>query len=129
MVGPTSIGSLVMSMSASCLNWWYMLGSFCLMCSAAFGDLLLDPGDVEEHAAVRAAAAGFHLAHDAARDVIARQQLRRDGVAFLSPCVVAPAFFGVVGRLVAVVLGDVVEHEALALACCAGRRLRRARLR
>src|SRR5206468_4203929 len=25
-----------MSMSASCLNWWYMLGSFFLICSAAF---------------------------------------------------------------------------------------------
>jgi hypothetical protein len=33
-VGPTSIGTSVMSMSASCLNWWYMLGSFFLMCSA-----------------------------------------------------------------------------------------------
>ena len=57
-----------------------------LMCSAAFGSLLLDPGDVEEHAAVRAAAAGLDFAVDAARDVVAREQLGRT-VAVLSPCV------------------------------------------
>ncbi len=28
-------------MSASCLNWWYMLGSFFLMCSAALGSFSL----------------------------------------------------------------------------------------
>ena len=39
--------------------------------------LLLDPGDVEEDAAVRAAAAFLDLADDAAGDVVARQQLRR----------------------------------------------------
>ncbi len=35
------------------MNWWYMLGSFFLMCSAGVGELLLDPRDVEKHTAVR----------------------------------------------------------------------------
>ena len=39
--------------------------------------LFLDPGDVEKHAAVRAAAAGFDFAHDAARHMIAGEQFRR----------------------------------------------------
>ena len=64
--------------------------------------LLLDPGDVEEDAAVRAAAAGLDLAHDAARDVIARQQLRRTPRVLVA-LRVAPAFFLVVGGLVLVV--------------------------
>jgi hypothetical protein len=48
-----------MSTPASSLNWWYIDGSFFLMWSARRP---LDPGDVEEHAAVRAAAAGLDLA-------------------------------------------------------------------
>ena len=39
--GPTSIGSSVMSRFASCLNWWYMLGSLRLMWSAALGSFFL----------------------------------------------------------------------------------------
>ena len=77
---------------------------------------LLDPRDVEEHAAVRAAAALLDLAVDAARDVVARQQLGRPARRLVA-LGVAPALFLVVGRLVAVRLGDVVEHEAAALAC------------
>ena len=68
------------------------------MCSARVRKLLLDPGDVEEHAAVRAAAAGLDFAHDAARDVIARQQLRRTARVLVA-LRVAPAFFFVVGGL------------------------------
>ena len=78
------------------------------------GDLFLDPGNIEKHAAVRAAAAGLHLAHDAAGDVIARQQLRRAAGVFVA-LRVAPAFFFVVGGLASVVFGDVVEHEAPAV--------------
>ena len=87
-------------MSASSLNWWYMLGSFLLMCSARVRELLLDPGDVEEDAAVRAAAAGLDLADDAARDVVARQQLGRTARVLVA-LRVAPAFFLVVGGLAA----------------------------
>ena len=101
-------------MSASCLNWWYMLGSFLLDVLGGVGELFLDPGNIEEHAAVRAAAAGFDFAHDAAGDVIARQQFRRPA-GVLVALRVAPAFFFVVGRLVLVVVGDVVEHESAAV--------------
>ena len=104
-----------MSRSASSLNWWYMLGSLRLMCSSASADLLLDPGDVEEHAAVRGAAAGLDLAVDAARHVVARQQLGRTAGALVA-LRVAPAFFRIGRRLRLVVVGDVVEHEAAAFA-------------
>ena len=62
------------------------------------GQLLLDPRDVEEDAAVRAAAAGLDLAHDAARDVVARQQLGR-AARVLVALRVAPALLLVVGGL------------------------------
>ena len=90
--------------------------------------LLLDPRDVEEHAAVRRAAARLDLAVDAARDVVAREQLRRTPGA-LVVLRVAPAFFGIRGGLRLVVVRDVVEHEAAALRCSSARRLRRARPR
>ncbi len=79
------------------------------------GQPFLDPGDIEEHAAVRAAPAGFDLPDDAAGDVIAGEELRRAARVAVS-LGVPPAFFGVVGRLAAVVLRDVVEHEAAPLA-------------
>ena len=60
-------------------------------------ELLLDPRDVEEHAAVRAPAPGLDLAVDAARDVVARQQLRR-AAGRLVALRVAPALLLVVGR-------------------------------
>ena len=56
----------------------------------------------------------LHLAVDAARDVIAGQQLGRPSRRLVS-LRVAPALFLVVGGLVAIGLGDVVEHEAAAL--------------
>ena len=115
-------------MSASSLNWWYMLGSFLLDVLGGVRQLLLDPGDVEEDAAVRAAAALLDLADDAARDVVAGEQLGRPARVLVA-LRVAPAFFLVVRGLAAVVLGDVVEHEAAAFACSAARRLRRARPR
>src|SRR5262249_47977788 len=78
------------------------------------GHLFLDPGDVEEDAAVRRAAPGLHLAVDAAGDVVAGQELGR-AVRPLVGLGVARALFGVRGGLVAVVLRDVVEHEARAV--------------
>ena len=96
------------------MNWWYMLGSFFLMCSAAFGKLFLDPRDVEEDAAVRAAAAVLDLAVDAARHVIAREQFRRTARA-LVVLRVAPAFLGIGRGLRFVIVRDVVEHEPLAV--------------
>jgi hypothetical protein len=56
-------------------------------------EFFLDPRDVEEHAAVRAAASFLDLAHDAARDVIAREQLRRTARVFVA-LAIAPAFLG-----------------------------------
>ncbi len=88
----------------------------------------LDPGDVEIHAAVRAATALAHFARDAARHVVAREQLRRTPRAFVA-LRVTPAFLGIVGGLVSIVRWHVVEHEALALVIQKNRRLRRARLR
>src|SRR5712691_1740055 len=75
----------------------------------------LDPGDVEEHAAVRAAPAGFDLPHDAAAHVVTRQELRRSsgGLVALG---VAPSLFLVVRGLRSIILGDLVEHEPAALA-------------
>ena len=64
------------------------------MCSGAFGMLLLDPRNIEEHAAVRAAAPGLDLAHDAACHVVAGQQLRRAPRVLVS-LDVSPALFGV----------------------------------
>ena len=55
-------------------------------------ELLLDPRDVEKHAAVRDSAPGLDLAVDAARHVIAREQLRRTARALVA-LRVAPAFF------------------------------------
>ncbi len=76
---------------------------------------LRDPRDVEQDAAVRGSAALLDFAHDAARDVVAREQLRRAARVAVA-LGVAPALLGVVGGLGAVVLGDVVEHEPAAFA-------------
>ena len=68
----------------------------------------------EEHAAVRAAAALLHLAHDAPRDVVAGEQLRgspRVLALVLGAEHILEAFFFVLGGLRAVVLRDVAEHE------------------
>ncbi len=78
------------------------------------GNLFLDPGDVEEHAAMRAPAAGLHFAVDAAGHVIAREQFRRTTGAFIA-LRIAPAFLFVVGRLALIIVRNIVEHEALAL--------------
>ena len=71
----------------------------------------LDPGDVEKDAAVRAPAALADLAHDAARDVVAGEELRGPARALVA-LGVAPPFLLVVGGLAAIVLRDGVEEEA-----------------
>src|SRR4029434_642926 len=80
----------------------------------AVRSVFLHPRDVGVHAAVRRSAAGLNLAHDAACDVIAREQFRRTprGLVALR---VAPALLGIVGRRALVVVRDVVEHEPAAV--------------
>ena len=63
---------------------------------------------------MRRSAAGLDLAVDAARDVVARQQLGRAPGALVA-LGVAPALFRIGRRLRLVVVGDVVEHEPTAL--------------
>src|SRR6185436_20252725 len=76
---------------------------------------LLDPGDVEEDSAVRAAAPLADLAHDAARHVVAGKELRR-AAGLLVALGVAPSLFLVVGGLALVVRRNVAEHEPPPLA-------------
>ena len=78
------------------------------------GQLALDPGDVEKDSPMGTASALANLSQDAASHVIAGEQLGRPpGV--LVALGIAPAFFLVVRGLAPIVLGDIVEHEALAL--------------
>ena len=51
--------------------------------------------------------------HDATRDVIARQQLRRTPRVLVA-LGITPAFFFIVGRLRFVVVGNEIEHKASA---------------
>src|SRR5439155_6657895 len=77
-------------------------------------DSLPDPGDVQVDSAVRTASPLLDLAHDAARHVIAREQVR--GTPRIAvPLRVPPPLLLVVGGLCAVILRDVVEHEASAI--------------
>ena len=66
---------------------------------------LFDPGDIEINAAVRSPPPFLDLAHDAARDVIAREQFRRTPRVLVA-LGVTPAFLFVVGRLRFVVLRE-----------------------
>src|SRR5207244_2121082 len=75
----------------------------------------LDPRDVQEHATVRAAAAGLDFTHDAAADMVARQELWRPPGGLVALCV-APAFFLVVRGLCSIVGRNIVEHEPAAFA-------------
>src|SRR4029079_19333689 len=76
--------------------------------------LLLDPGDVEENAAMRRTTPGLDLAVDAARHVVACQQLGRTTGALVALCI-TPALVRIRGRLRFVVVRDVVEHETASL--------------
>ena len=85
--------SVVMSTSASSLNWWYIDGR-------RRRDVLggATAGDVEIDAAVRASPARLHLGVDRAGDLVAGKQLRRPAEV---PLVVVPlvALFDRVGGL------------------------------
>ncbi len=85
------------------------------MCSSELGSFFLDPRDIQEDAAVRAAAPLADFLDDLARDVIAGEQLGRAARVAIAGNV-APALFLAVGGLGLVELRDVVEHEAAALA-------------
>ena len=63
---------------------------------------------------MRTPAPRLHFAIDAASHVIARQQLRRTPRTLVA-LRIAPAFFFVIGGRAAVVLRNIVEHEALAV--------------
>ena len=80
----------------------------------AVGQALFDPGDIEENAAMRAAAPFTYFALNAAGDVVARQEFGR-AASFFIALRVAPAFFFVVGGLAFVERRNIVEHEALAV--------------
>jgi len=74
-------------------------------------DFFLDPLNVKEHAAVRAAAAFFDFAHDAPRHMVAGKQLRR-APRILVALAITPPFLGIRGGLGFVIVRDVTEHEA-----------------
>src|SRR2546427_471470 len=75
----------------------------------------LDPRDVEKNTAMRTSATFFNLAHDAAGDMVAREQLRRTPGLFVA-LTISPAFFFVVGGLMAICFRNVIEHEPAAFA-------------
>ena len=104
-----------MSRSASSLNWWYMLGSLRLMCSAPLGSFSLIHAMSRKTPPCGDPRPALTSRIDAARDVIARQQLGRTPRALVA-LRVAPALFRIRRRLRLVVVGDVVEHEAAAFA-------------
>ena len=76
-----------------------------------------DPRDVEIHAAMRCPPPFFDFAHDAARNVIASQQLRR-AAGVLVALRITPALFLIISRLSFVVIGDEIEHETFAVGVC-----------
>src|SRR5438309_9553027 len=73
---------------------------------------LLDPRNVQIDTAVRAPAALFDLAHDAAGYVVAGEEFRRTPRVLIALSV-APALFFAIGGLALVVFGDLFEHEPL----------------
>jgi hypothetical protein len=75
---------------------------------------LFDPRDIEKNATMRAATPITDFAHDAARDVVAGEQLGR-ATRGLVALRVAPALLFAVGCLCPVVFRDVVEHKTTAI--------------
>ena len=84
------------------------------MCSAAFGSFSLIQEMSRKTPPCGLPRPLLDLADDAARDVVAGEQLGRPARVLVA-LGVAPAFLVVVGRLRSVVLRNVVEHEAAAL--------------
>ena len=80
-----------------------------------FGNMLLNPRNIQKHAAMGTSPPCLHLTIDAAGYVVPREQLRRTpGV--LIALRVAPAFFFGICGLRFVKVRNVIEHEALAFA-------------
>src|SRR5688572_12391862 len=75
---------------------------------------LLDPGNVQEDAAVWRSASLFDLAAYAPGNMIARKQFRRSLRILVALCI-SPAFLLVRAGLVSVVLRNVVEHKPAAI--------------
>ncbi len=75
-------------------------------------NLLFDPGDVEEHAPVRASTSFPYFTSNAAGHVVAGQQFGR-APGILITLGVTPTFFLGIGRLVYIKRRNVLEHEAL----------------
>ena len=86
-----------------------------MMCSRAPGSLSLIQEMSRNTPAVRTPPPFAHLAQDAAGDVVAGQQLGRTARVLVALGVAPPLLVGV-GGLAPVVLRDVVEHEAAAVA-------------
>src|SRR5262245_21346654 len=78
-------------------------------------DLPGEPGNIEDHAAVRAASAGLDFAHDATGDMIAREEFGRASRIFVA-LAITPTLFFVVGGLGTVRLRDITEHKAFTFA-------------
>src|SRR5437879_1177206 len=78
-------------------------------------DFFFDPGDVEKYTAMRTSPAFLDLAHDAAGDVVSCQQFGRAARLFIT-LTISPAFFFVVGRLMAISFRDVIKHESATFA-------------
>ena len=76
-------------------------GKFPLDVLGGIRNPFLNPGDIEEHAAVGAAPPFFHFSPDAAGNMVTRKQLRWTARIFVALCI-PPAFFLVVGGLIRV---------------------------
>src|SRR5262249_32377821 len=79
--------------------------------------LAFDPGNIEKHSAVRTGPSFLDFPHNAAGDVITREQFGGTPGVPISLSV-APTFFFVVGSLALVVVGYGAEHETLPLLIC-----------
>src|ERR1700733_2533960 len=90
-------------------------GQLALDVLLGFGEVLLDPGNVQKDAAVGGAASCLDLAIDAAGDVVAGEEFGRAAGIPVS-LRVAPALLFRLRGLALVEIGDLVEHEAAAFA-------------
>src|SRR5262249_24748304 len=79
--------------------------------SRGIGKFLLDPGDVQEHSTMRTSPALLDFANNAARHVVACQELGRTAN-FLVSLSVAPTLLFTFGGLGAIELRYVFKHEA-----------------
>jgi hypothetical protein len=88
-------------------------GELALDVLRCFRHAFLDPGNIEEDAAMRRATACLDFAIDAPRNMISREQFRRTP-RILIPLRIPPSFFFRVRSLLFVEVRNVVEHEPVA---------------